>query len=216
MTRPDHTTSPDYSYEETFLAQGYRRVAGVDEVGRGPIAGPVTAAAVILDVDNIPDGIMDSKVVPDIRRRRLAREIRARALAVSVVHLSAAEVDELNIRMASCKAMLLAILSLDPPPDTVLIDGIDIPAELQIPAQALVKGDSKSFSVAAASIVAKVSRDKEMTRLAFHYPEYGWGHNVGYATKKHKAALQKYGPTRHHRRSFKPVIEVLATNSNAL
>ncbi len=201
--------SPDYSYEESLLAQGFRRVAGVDEVGRGPIAGPVTAAAVILDIENIPDGIMDSKVVPDSGRRRLAREIRARAIAVGVVHLGAAEVDELNIRVASCKAMRLAILSLDPKPDAVLIDGIDIPAELKITAQALVKGDAKSLSVAAASIVAKVARDKEMTRLAFHYPEYDWGRNAGYATKSHKAALQKHGITRHHRRSFKPVAAVL-------
>lgn len=200
---------PDYSFETAAFAAGARLIAGVDEVGRGPIAGPVTAAAVILDAANIPDGLNDSKKLSAKVRDRLFDEIIGCAI-VSIAHATAREIEQINIRQASHLAMRRAIEGLAQVPDHLLIDGRDIPAGLAIPAEAIIKGDGKSVSIAAASIVAKVTRDRIMVDLAQHHPGYGWGTNTGYPTKSHIAALNELGVTPHHRVTFGPVHKMLS------
>lgn len=200
--------TPDYSLEQEARAQGYLRIAGVDEVGRGPLAGPVTAAAVILNPDDIPAGLNDSKKLTARARATLAAEIEARA-TVAVAHASVEEIDTLNILRASHLAMERAVAALSPQPDFLLIDGNMIPRGLTMPARAVVKGDARSLSIAAASIVAKVWRDRIMVDLAQQFPGYGWETNAGYPSKAHRAALQNLGVTPHHRRSFKPVHNIL-------
>ncbi|MEO9685330.1 MAG: ribonuclease HII [Tateyamaria sp.] len=195
---------PDFSFETQIGG----RVAGVDEVGRGPLAGPVTAAAVVLDVAHIPDGLDDSKKLSAKRREVLWAEIIAYA-DVSVAHASVTEVDELNILRASHLAMERAVAGLRGIPDHLLIDGNMIPRGLTLPATALVKGDGRSVSIAAASIVAKICRDRIMVDLAQQHPGYGWETNMGYGSKSHMAAIQNLGITPHHRRSFKPVHNML-------
>ena len=204
---------PDFSLEDALMAQGYRRIAGVDEVGRGPLAGPVSAAAVILNPDDIPEGLNDSKKLGITRREALAAELEMRA-EVSVGHASVAEIDQINILRASHLAMERAIAALDPPPDAVLIDGNMIPRELMIHAQAVVKGDTRSLSISAASIVAKICRDQLMVDLAQQHPGYGWETNAGYPTPAHKEALRDLGVTPHHRRSFAPVHNILYQDKN--
>ena len=199
---------PDFSFETAALERGAARVAGVDEVGRGPLAGPVTAAAVVLDPDNIPEGLDDSKKLTQRRRDVLFDAILARA-AVGVAHASVEEIDSRNILRASHIAMLRAVAALDPAPDHLLIDGNMIPKGCTVSAVAIVKGDSRSLSIAAASIVAKVTRDRIMVGLALHHPGYGWETNAGYPSKSHISALQSLGVTPHHRRSFKPVHNIL-------
>ena len=199
---------PDLRFEEQAQAKGFLRIAGVDEVGRGPLAGPVTAAAVILDFAAIPPGLNDSKKLSPGRRRSLAALIHQQA-EVSIAHASVAEIDEINILRASHLAMRRAVAALAPPPDYLLIDGNMIPRGLTIPALALVKGDARSQSIAAASIVAKICRDCVMVDLAQQHPGYGWERNMGYPTKCHISALQNLGVTPHHRRSFKPVHNML-------
>ncbi len=201
-------TSPDFSYEARALARGASLVAGVDEVGRGPLAGPVTAAAVILDPSNIPEGLNDSKRLSAKRREALHDQLMECA-EVSVAHASVEEIDELNILRASHLAMERAVAGLSRVPDLALIDGNMIPRGLRIPAQAIIKGDAVSVSVSAASIVAKICRDRIMWDLAQHYPGYGWETNAGYPSKSHREALQNLGVTPHHRRSFKPVHNIL-------
>ena len=201
-------TGPDLLHEAAARAAGSCRVAGVDEVGRGPIAGPVTAAAVILDERCIPVGLNDSKKLGAKRREILCEALFASA-QVSVAHASVAEIDSLNILRAAHLAMERAIAGLATPPDMALIDGNLIPRGLQLPAQAVVKGDGKSLSIAAASIVAKITRDRIMWDLAQQFPGYGWETNAGYPSKSHIAALQNIGLTPHHRRSFKPVHNIL-------
>ncbi len=202
----DH--SPDFSFETAALDRGAARVAGVDEVGRGPLAGPVTAAAVVLDPDNIPPGLDDSKKLTQRRREALFDAILASA-AVGVAHASVEEIDTHNILRASHIAMLRAVAALDPAPDHLLIDGNMIPTGCPVSAVAIVKGDSRSLSISAASIVAKVTRDRIMVGLAQQHPGYGWETNVGYPSKSHISALQSLGVTPHHRRSFKPVHNIL-------
>lgn len=199
---------PTFELEEAAVAQGATCVAGVDEVGRGPLAGPVTAAAVVLDPAAIPDGINDSKKLTARRREALAEEI-LQVADVSVAHASVAEIDEINILRASHLAMLRALNKLPRRPDHVLIDGEMLPHGLTIPAQGLVKGDARSLSIAAASIVAKTFRDRMMVDLAQQHPGYGWETNMGYGSKSHMAGLQNLGVTPHHRRSFKPVHNIL-------
>lgn len=199
---------PDFSLEAAAIALGATRVAGVDEVGRGPLAGPVTAAAVVLNPDDIPFGLNDSKKLTARRREALFDEIIARA-AVSVAHASVAEIDRLNILRASHLAMERAITALDPSPDHVLIDGNLLPKGLSLPAEAVVKGDGRALSIAAASIVAKVTRDRIMVDLSQQHPGYGWERNAGYPSKSHISALQDLGVTPHHRRSFRPVHNIL-------
>ena len=183
-------------------------VAGVDEVGRGPLAGPVTAAAVILNPASMPQGLADSKTLTAARRQALFGEIMGCA-EVSVAHASVQEIDELNILRASHLAMVRALAGLPRAPDHALIDGNLIPKGLTIPATAIVKGDAKSLSIAAASIIAKVTRDALMVDLAQQFPQYGWDQNAGYPTPAHLAALQIHGVTAWHRRSFKPVHNIL-------
>ncbi|WP_146348023.1 ribonuclease HII [Falsiphaeobacter marinintestinus] len=201
-------TTPDDSLECAAQARGFLRIAGVDEVGRGPLAGPVTAAAVVLDLEQVPEGLNDSKQL-SLKRRTLLEPLIAEKAQVSIAHASVAEIDQINILRASHLAMERAIAALDPPPDFALIDGNRIPRELMIPAQAVVKGDTRSVSIAAASIMAKMCRDRLMVDLAQQHPGYGWETNAGYPSKSHKAALVKFGVTPHHRRSFKPVHNIL-------
>ena len=184
------------------------RIAGVDEAGRGPLAGPVVAAAVILSPDSIPEGLQDSKKLTARRREGLLNLIIQQA-EVGIGEASVEEIDEINILRASHLAMCRAIDSLPRQPDHVLVDGNLIPRDLTLPATPIVKGDSLSLSIAAASIVAKTRRDAIMWDLAQQWPGYGWETNQGYPTKCHKEALRNLGVTPHHRRSFKPVYNML-------
>jgi len=204
MTQNTISALPSFEEEEILHTAGFPVVAGVDEVGRGPLAGPVVVAAVILDPDRMPEGLNDSKKLSEKRRNLLFEEICASA-EVSLVSLSAASVDRLNIRQATLHAMVKAVAGLNTMPDYLLIDGRDVPEGLCMPGKALVKGDSRSLSIAAASVVAKVARDRMMITLSRHYPVYGFEKHKGYASAVHRAALQKFGPCPLHRRSFQPV-----------
>jgi ribonuclease HII len=190
--------------EAGFWSRGQLYVAGVDEAGRGPLAGPVLAAAVILHPGQFIEGVDDSKRLSPAVRERLAEEIRRRAAACAVGAASAREVDELNILRATHLAMRRAVDRLGVVPDHVIVDGLPVPA-LGEAQTAVVEGDRRVHSVACASILAKVTRDRLMKRLALRYPEYGWERNAGYGTAEHRAALARLGPTPHHRRSFAPV-----------
>jgi ribonuclease HII len=197
---------PDFAHETLAYGRGALRVAGVDEVGRGPLAGPVTACAVRLDPNRIPEGLRDSKVLTRDRREALYVEIVAVA-EVSVAHASVEEIDSLNILRASHLAMERAVASLGA--DHALIDGNMVPRGLGCGATAIIGGDALCLSIAAASIVAKVTRDRIMVDLAQQHPGYGWEANAGYPTKAHLDALQNLGVTPWHRRSFKPVHNIL-------
>ena len=199
---------PDYSEETRLQRDGFHLVCGIDEVGRGPLAGPVTAAAVILNPTQIPEGLNDSKLLSEKKCERLYSLIINSSL-VSVVHVSVEDIDRLNILQASLLAMRRAAEALEIIPDYALIDGNKIPQDLVCPATAVVKGDSKSVSIAAASIVAKISRDRLMKALGDDNPGYGWEKNAGYPTKEHLLALQHLGVNPYHRRSFKPVHNIL-------
>jgi ribonuclease HII len=201
-------TGPEISYEQDAMASGATRIAGVDEVGRGPLAGPVTAAAVVLDLNNLPAGLNDSKKL-GAKRRETLHDALVVCAEVSVGHASVEEIDGLNILRASHLAMVRAISGLSTPPDMALIDGNMIPRGLTLPARCIIKGDALCVSISAASIVAKTRRDRIMWDLAQQFPGYGWESNVGYASKTHKDALQNLGVTPHHRRSFKPVHNIL-------
>lgn len=183
-------------------------VAGVDEAGRGPWAGPVVAAATILNPNNIPEGVNDSKKLSEKKREQLFNEIYAVA-KVGVGVVSPQEIDNLNILQASMLAMQKAVAELQITPDMALIDGNKCP-ELPCPAQFVIKGDSKSLSIAAASIIAKVTRDRIMKDLATKFPVYGWERNSGYGTKLHQEGLAAHGITEHHRKSFKPIAKILS------
>ncbi|MBA96062.1 MAG: ribonuclease HII [Sulfitobacter sp.] len=199
---------PDFTFERAAHARGYARVAGVDEVGRGPLAGPVTAAAVVLDPSRIPDGLNDSKKLTKRGRERLYQVILSVA-DVSVAHASVEEIEELNILRASHLAMVRALEGLKTPADYALIDGNMIPNGLSIASEAIIKGDARSQSISAASIMAKICRDCVMLSLAQQHPGYGWETNMGYGSKSHIEALGKIGVTPHHRRLFKPVYNIL-------
>lgn len=199
---------PHYDYERSARAAGARRVAGVDEAGRGPLAGPVVAAAVWIDDLRIPDGLDDSKKLPAQRREALF-DIILGCCDVGVGVATLDEIDSLNILRASHLAMCRAVSALAEAPDHVLIDGNMIPETLTCRAECVVGGDALCLSVAAASIVAKVTRDRLMVDLAQQYPGYGWERNAGYPTPEHIAALEKLGPTPAHRRSFAPVHKIL-------
>jgi ribonuclease HII len=197
---------PDFTHETTARARGATWVVGVDEVGRGPLAGPVTACAVRLDPDRLPQGLRDSKVLTAARREELYLEIVAVA-EVSVAHASVEEIDALNILRASHLAMERAVGALRA--DHALIDGHMIPRGLGCAATAIIRGDALCLSIAAASIIAKVTRDRIMVDLAQQHPGYGWEANAGYPTKLHLEALQTLGVTPWHRRSFRPVHNIL-------
>jgi len=200
MTRMSHAHGPDFSLE---LAAGRTPVCGVDEAGRGPWAGPVVAAAVILDPAAAPAGINDSKKLVEKKRDALARDIRATSL-VGVGVASADEIDELNIRQATFLAMRRAVAELPEVPSLALVDGRDAP-DVGCPAQAVIKGDGRSLSIAAASIIAKTVRDAMMVSLDAVHPGYGFARHKGYGTKAHREALERLGVTSHHRRSFAPI-----------
>lgn len=197
---------PDFSFETAALAGGALRIVGVDEVGRGPIAGPVTAAAVRLNPENLPDGLADSKTLSPRAREKLSAWLHEHA-EVAIAHATVEEIDSLNILRASHLAMERAVAALGA--DHALLDGNLLPRGLTCPAEALVKGDGRSMSIAAASIVAKVARDHIMVDLAQHYPPYAWERNAGYPTKAHLQALLDFGVTPWHRRSFGPVHNIL-------
>lgn len=204
----DPDAAPDFRFEQSLIDQGMSLVCGVDEAGRGPLAGPVTAAAVILDPHNIPDGLHDSKKLTEKKRNALFLEILDRSI-VSFCNISAATIDRINIREASLLAMNHSICGLNTHVSHALIDGNALPHDLPCPATALVKGDARSLSIAAASIVAKVVRDKMMVNLDKRYPGYGLAGHKGYPTKAHREAVLKLGPCPLHRRSFAPVAEAL-------
>lgn len=188
---------------------GVGLVAGVDEVGRGPLAGPVVAAAVILDDLKPVKGLRDSKALTALRRERLFDEIMARALCVSIAEATAAEIDRMNILQATMLAMQRAVERLRLPPAQVLVDGNRLPV-LKVPALAIVKGDAKVAAISAASIVAKVHRDRWCKDLHQRYPDYGFDGHKGYPTAVHLQALRKHGLCPEHRRSFAPVRDCLA------
>ncbi|MDR5892178.1 ribonuclease HII [Halomonas mongoliensis] len=193
------------------LVVDYRgeRLAGVDEVGRGPLVGAVVAAAVILDPARPIDGLTDSKALSAKRREALDSEIRERALAFSVAEASAAEVDALNIYHATHLAMRRAIDALAPAAEYLLVDGNRLPGH-HLPGQAVVKGDARHPAIAAASILAKVARDAQMLALDARHPDYGFARHKGYPTREHLAALERLGALPEHRRSFAPVKRQLA------
>lgn len=197
---------PHLRHERRHLKEGSRFVAGVDEAGRGPLAGPVVAAAVILDLDRVPKGLADSKLLPLEERERLFAEILKRG-CVSIAAASAAEIDRLNIRGATLKAMGRAVAGLSMKPCSILVDGKDLP-RVACRGEAVIDGDALSKSIAAASIIAKVTRDRLMARMARVHPGYGFETNKGYSTKEHLAALDRLGPTPLHRRSFRPVAQL--------
>jgi ribonuclease HII len=185
-----------------------RLLAGVDEVGRGPLAGPVVAAAVILDPGFAIAGLADSKCLSEKRREQLAGEIRAHALAWALGRAEVEEIDRINILQASLLAMRRAVQALDPQPDYALIDGNRCP-QLGCPAEAVIKGDARIAAISAASIIAKVARDQEMREMEACYPGYGLAGHKGYPSKAHLEALQRLGVTPIHRRSFGPVRRLL-------
>jgi ribonuclease HII len=183
-------------------------VAGVDEVGRGPLAGPVVTAAVILPQDYDLPGLTDSKKLTAKRREVLSKAIKEQALCLAFGQASLAEIDELNILHATMLAMQRAVAGLSIEPTRVLVDGNRSP-DFGIACEAIVGGDGLQPCISAASIIAKVARDQLMSEYALHYPQYGWQHNSGYGTKQHLEALQKFGVSPHHRRSFAPVARLL-------
>jgi len=189
--------------ENALRRAGHHRVAGVDEVGRGCLAGPVTAAAVVLDPGRPIVGLRDSKLLTPDARSRLHDIILDRAVAWRVASRSVADIDTLNIHKASLAAMRDAVLGLQPAADYVLADGFAIP-DLPVPHEGLVKGDRRCACIAAASIVAKVTRDRLMVALHLEDPRYGYAHHKGYATAEHLAAIRQYGRTDAHRRTFRP------------
>jgi ribonuclease HII len=191
-------------WEDHLAAEGCILIAGVDEVGRGCLAGPVYAAAVILDLKNIPDGIDDSKKLLRPKREQLSEEIHKCALAVSIASVDNDEIDRINILQASKLAMRKAVTGLRPAPDAVLIDALTLPG-LGLRQHGIIGGDAISFSIAAASIVAKVARDAAMREYAKTYPQYGFDTNVGYGTAIHWEALRKFGPIEIHRLTFRGV-----------
>lgn len=199
---------PNYSAEKEILAQGYKTICGVDEVGRGPWAGPVVAAAVVLDETQLPLGVTDSKKLSAKRREALYDFIMEQASVgntqVFIAEASVEEIDSLNIREATLLAMKRAVEGLNAPVDYVFVDGNVMP-NLSCKGECVVKGDSRVMSIAAASVVAKVYRDRLMGELANAHPHYGWEKNAGYGVKVHQEGIAAFGVTEHHRRSFKPI-----------
>lgn len=188
-------------FEKEALAKGYKTVCGVDEAGRGPLAGPVCAAAVILPEGVIIDGVNDSKKLSEKKRESLFDVIREQALSYSIAYATVDEIEEINILNATMLAMRRAINGLEIKADYAMIDGNKIPP-IDIDAECIVKGDAKSMSIACASILAKVSRDRLLYKYAEEYPMYGFDKHKGYGTKVHREAILKYGPCPYHRKSF--------------
>ena len=204
---------PDFSFERAAHAAGVQKVAGMDEAGRGPLAGPVVAACVVLDPVHLPDGLNDSKRLGARRRAQLFDLLHAQVLdghaQIGIGMASPAEIAAINILQASLLAMSRALAALPCAPDLVLIDGNRAPRDLPCPAQTIVKGDARALSIAAASIIAKVTRDRIMTDLDRRWPGYDWAQNAGYPTKRHINAIADLGVTPEHRRSFAPIRKIL-------
>ena len=200
---------PDLHYETEAARHGAQFIVGVDEVGRGPWAGPVVACAVRL-YGPAPEGLTDSKKLSAKKRERIAEALHQVA-DVSFGEATVEEIDRVNIRQATHLAMLRAIDGLPQRPDFLLIDGNDLPRGLPCPARTIIKGDSISQSIAAASVLAKTRRDQGMVALSQQHPGYGWETNAGYGTRAHAEALEKLGVTPHHRRSFKPIHNILCS-----
>lgn len=188
------------TYEQHYQALGYRYICGVDEVGRGPLAGPVTVCAVIMDLDKIVEGVRDSKKVSEGKREQLYDKILEAAVAYKVVSLDNYVIDEINILNATKRAMKSAICELEVKPDIVLIDAVEL--DIPFKSHSIIKGDDLSYTIGAASIIAKVTRDRMMRDYDGLFPEYGFASNKGYGSAKHIAALKEYGATPIHRRSF--------------
>ena len=197
---------PSSRYEDEAARRGYAHIAGIDEAGRGPLAGPVVAAAVVLSFPDIPRGLNDSKLLSARVREKLAYEIGEKAVAVGIGIVPPEIIDQINILQATRQAMSLAVKNMLPQPDYLLIDG-PISLDLDFPQEAIVKGDRLSLSVAAAGIVAKVTRDKIMLDLHEKYPLYGFDRHKGYPTQGHRQAILTYGPCLAHRKSFRGVVE---------
>lgn len=200
--------TPSFTFEFQALNDGHTIICGIDEAGRGPWAGPVVASAVILDPKNIPEGLNDSKKLNEARREALFDPIM-QSSHVGVGIVSAAEIDEINILQATFLAMQRAFSQLQPKPDLALIDGNKSP-KLDCKTQTIVGGDAKSLSIAAASIIAKVTRDRIMHQLDLVYPQFSFARHKGYGTATHAAALAIHGPCDEHRKSFKPIALILA------
>ncbi|MFV0388186.1 MAG: ribonuclease HII [Pyrinomonadaceae bacterium] len=201
-----------FVFEELALAEGFTRIAGLDEVGRGCLAGPVVAAAVILDQSKpLPKGLNDSKKLTRNQREEISKEIYEHALAFAVGQVEAGEIDRINILEATKKAMLLAIERIIPSPDFLLIDALHL-KNTSTNQKSIIKGDGISASIAAASVIAKVYRDELMKKYALEFPEFGFESHKGYGTKQHFTAIRKFGATRIHRKSFKGVLPDLFGN----
>ncbi len=203
---PDSPETPTDRYERRAKRRGARLVAGVDEAGRGPLAGPVVVAAVVFPHGRYPEGLNDSKKLTLTQREQLYGLILKRA-SVSIAIASRARIDRMNILRASLWAMSRAVAGLPETPDHVLVDGNMEPPDLACSAETIVGGDRLSVSIAAASIIAKVTRDRLMTVIGLAFPDYGFERHMGYSTPAHFAALRQYGPCPHHRQSFAPVRE---------
>lgn len=193
---------PDYEYENAAKSKGFKLVCGVDEAGRGPLAGPVCAAAVILPENAVIEGLNDSKKLSEKKREALYDVIKEKAIAFCVAYGTLDEIETLNILQATFLAMNRAIDGLAVKPDFALIDGNRVPKDIKIPCETVVKGDGKSMSVAAASVLAKVTRDRLMLEYDKKYPEYDFKKHKGYGTKEHTELIKKYGPCEIHRMSF--------------
>lgn len=204
--------APDFSIEKMLMQSGKRMIAGVDEAGRGPLAGPVTAAAVILNPNQFPLGLNDSKKLTEKRRAQLFDEILISS-HVAWCSLNAHTIDAINIRAATLKAMTTCVNALPVKPDCVMIDGRDVPEGLTDIGHAFIKGDARSISISAASIVAKVIRDRMMQEAGKHFPEYGLENHKGYGSKTHRDAIAQFGGSPLHRKTFAPLKNMLEDGS---
>jgi ribonuclease HII len=198
----------DY-FEKMYAHRGYHRIAGVDEAGRGPLAGPVVAAAVILPQEGIGEKLFDSKQISSRKREGLYKTIFAEAEGVGIGIIGQEEIDRINILQATLKAMALAVENLPHPPDFILIDGSQGGLALPIPQKPIRKGDRLCNSIAAASIIAKVTRDRMMSECHLKYPQYNFARHKGYGTKEHQRAIERFGVCEFHRKTFRGVKEYL-------
>lgn len=187
-------------YEKTFISQGKKYIAGIDEVGRGPLAGPVVCAIVIMPLDDIIDGIDDSKKLSQKKRENLDKIIREKAISYKICEIDESRIDEINILNATKECMLRCIEEIEVKPDIVLVDAVKL--DTSVPTYPIIKGDLLSYSIGCASIIAKVYRDNLMVEYGKLYPEYDFKGNKGYGTKKHTTAIKEIGPCKIHRRSF--------------
>jgi ribonuclease HII len=204
ILNPQSSAGCTASFESEARAQGYQRIAGIDEVGRGALAGPLVAGAVILSLDDIPQGIDDSKKLSAARREALAQEIQCRAVTCAVAAIEAHDVDRMNVARATRLAMKRAVEQLSPAPDFLLIDAMRLEG-IPLAQRGIIHGDALSVSIAAASIIAKVARDRMMKEYDGVYPGYGFARNVGYGTREHLTAISTLGPSAIHRLSFRGV-----------